>query len=115
MIDKNQSSSFYRMSSQPKKISIPIVLPQITKAWSPKLLANLNGEFDVKIAKLRGEYVFHAHPDTDELFYVVSGTLIMKLREDGNPESHVLEDIVVSLNPKIVIDKSSLLSCEKYS
>lgn len=82
--------------SQPKQLSLPVVLPQITKAWSPKLLANLNGEYDIKIAKLRGEYVFHAHPDTDEFFYIVSGTLIMKLREDGHPGSHGLEDVVVN-------------------
>jgi mannose-6-phosphate isomerase-like protein (cupin superfamily) len=84
-------------SQQPKKLSLPTILPQITKTWSPKLLANLNNEYDVKIAKLRGEYVFHAHPNTDEFFYIVSGTLIMKLKEAGEPASHRLEDVVVSL------------------
>jgi mannose-6-phosphate isomerase-like protein (cupin superfamily) len=84
------------MSNEQKKISIPEILPQITKPWSPKLLANLNNEYDLKIAKLRGEFVFHSHPDTDELFYVLSGTLIMRFKEPGVEESQGREDIVVS-------------------
>jgi mannose-6-phosphate isomerase-like protein (cupin superfamily) len=84
------------MPSQQNKISIPRILPQITTPWSPKLLANLNGEYDLKIAKLRGEFVFHAHADTDELFYILSGTLIMRMKEPGNAESHEREDVTVS-------------------
>jgi mannose-6-phosphate isomerase-like protein (cupin superfamily) len=83
------------MSNQHQKISIPRILPQITTPWSPKLLANLNGEYDFKISKLRGAFVFHSHPDTDELFYILSGTLVMRMKEPGNEESQEREDVTV--------------------
>jgi mannose-6-phosphate isomerase-like protein (cupin superfamily) len=83
---------------QPAKVSIPTILPQITKPWSPKLLANLNGEYDLKVAKLKDEFVFHAHPDTDELFYILSGALIMRLKEPGNESSQDLADVIVSFS-----------------
>lgn len=83
------------MLTQPVKVSIPTILPQITQPWSPKLLGSINNEYDFKIAKLRGSYVFHAHHDTDELFYIVSGTLNMRLKEPGNEETRELEDVLV--------------------
>jgi mannose-6-phosphate isomerase-like protein (cupin superfamily) len=76
------------------KLSVPNLIPKIDKPWSPKLLANLNNEYDVKVARLRGSYIFHAHPETDELFYIISGTLLMKLKEN---EASPLDDLVVSL------------------
>jgi mannose-6-phosphate isomerase-like protein (cupin superfamily) len=48
--------------------------------WSPKILAGLNG-FHVKIAKLKGEFVWHHHADEDELFMVIKGQLLIKLRD----------------------------------
>lgn len=57
----------------PQRLSHPLILPQITKFWSQKLLANLNGEYEINMAKLCGEFVFSAHLDTDEFFYIVSG------------------------------------------
>jgi len=83
--------------TQPKKLSVPTLVPNITKPWSPKLLANLNGEYDFKVARLRGSYIFHAHPNTDELFYILEGTLLMKLKEEGNESTAHLEDVVVSV------------------
>lgn len=74
------------------KISVPAAIQKIEKPWSPKLLANLNNEYDIKIAKPRGSYIFHAHPDTDELFYILSGSLLMKLKEH---EESPFEDIEV--------------------
>ncbi len=48
--------------------------------WSPRVVGVLNGQL-VKIAKIRGEFVWHAHPDEDELFFVVRGALTLRLRE----------------------------------
>lgn len=48
--------------------------------WSPKIVGELNGQH-VKLAKLEGEFVWHHHDDEDELFLVVKGQLIMKLRD----------------------------------
>ena len=48
--------------------------------WSPKLAARLN-DYEVKLVKIKGEFVWHAHEDTDELFLVVEGQLTIQLRD----------------------------------
>ena len=47
---------------------------KFTDTWSPKVVARLN-DYEVKLAKLDGEFVWHDHPDTDELFLVLDGSL----------------------------------------
>lgn len=48
--------------------------------WSPKIAGELNGQ-QVKLAKLKGEFVWHKHDHEDELFLVVKGSFKMELRE----------------------------------
>jgi mannose-6-phosphate isomerase-like protein (cupin superfamily) len=48
--------------------------------WTPKVVARLN-DYEVKLAKLKGEFVWHDHPDTDELFLVLEGRLSIRLRD----------------------------------
>lgn len=48
--------------------------------WSPKLVARIN-DYDVKIVRISGEFVWHTHADTDELFLVLEGTLTIQLRD----------------------------------
>ncbi len=48
--------------------------------WSPKLVGELNGQH-VKLAKIKGEFVWHHHEAEDELFLVVKGRLVIKLRD----------------------------------
>lgn len=48
--------------------------------WSPKIVGELNGQ-QVKLAKLKGEFVWHHHDNEDELFLVVKGQLLMKFRD----------------------------------
>ena len=48
--------------------------------WSPRIVGELNDSY-VKLAKLKGEFVWHTHEKEDELFLVVKGTLVIKLRE----------------------------------
>ena len=52
----------------------------VPEAWQPHRLTSVN-DYDVKVARLHGEFVWHAHPDTDELFLVVSGRLTIRLRD----------------------------------
>ena len=52
----------------------------IDEYWSPKIVGELNRQY-VKLAKLRGEFIWHHHQDEDELFLVVKGRLIIKLRD----------------------------------
>ena len=51
----------------------------IQEYWSPKIVGELNGQH-IKLAKLIGEFIWHHHEDEDELFLVVKGRLIIKLR-----------------------------------
>ncbi|KJK54454.1 cupin [Streptomyces sp. NRRL F-4428] len=55
-------------------------LAGFTEHWAPRRIARVN-DYEVKVAKVRGEFVWHTHEDTDELFLVVSGTLTIRLRE----------------------------------
>jgi len=50
--------------------------------WSPKIVAQLNG-LHVKAVKIRGEFVWHRHAETDELFFVHKGMLTIRLRDAG--------------------------------
>src|ERR1700687_2046316 len=48
--------------------------------WSPKIAGELNDSF-VKLVKLKGEFVWHDHEAEDELFLVIKGNLLIKLRD----------------------------------
>lgn len=48
--------------------------------WSPRIAAELNGQH-LKLAKIKGEFVWHSHPEADELFMVVRGSIDIELRE----------------------------------
>ncbi len=48
--------------------------------WSPKIAGELNDSY-IKLAKLKGEFVWHRHEQEDELFLVVKGRLLIKLRD----------------------------------
>ena len=56
--------------------------------WSPKVVARLN-DYEIKLAKLKGEFVWHTHDDTDELFLVIEGTLTIQLRDAPGVEQSV--------------------------
>lgn len=53
---------------------------QFTDQWSPKAIARLN-DYEVKLVRVEGEFVWHDHPDTDELFLVLDGELVIQLRD----------------------------------
>ena len=57
---------------------------RIDEPWHPYIVAELNGQ-QVKLAKLEGEFVWHAHDEEDEMFLVVDGRLTIELR-DGKVE-----------------------------
>lgn len=53
--------------------------------WSPRLAATLNGQ-ELKVAKLADAFVWHSHPEADELFWVVDGELTVKLRDEPDQQ-----------------------------
>lgn len=63
-----------------EKVNIREKLAQFEELWSPKLVARVN-ETDVRLVKLRGEFVWHHHDDEDELFLVVRGRLLIEFRD----------------------------------
>ncbi len=67
----------------------------INDLWKPKVIAELNGQ-QVKIAKVKGEFVWHDHKDEDELFFIVQGTLKMMFRD---------KTVVVNAGEMIVVPK----------
>jgi mannose-6-phosphate isomerase-like protein (cupin superfamily) len=48
--------------------------------WSPKIVGDLN-DSHVKIAKIKGDFVWHKHDNEDELFLIIKGTLLIKFRD----------------------------------
>ena len=55
-------------------------LSAFSEHWSPKIVARFNGH-DVMVVKAKGEFVRHAHPDTDDLFLLHKGRLTIQPRE----------------------------------
>lgn len=57
---------------------------QFSERWQPKVIAAMN-DYQFKLARLEGDFVWHAHPETDEAFIVVDGALRIDFR-DGHVE-----------------------------
>ncbi|NVJ51134.1 MAG: cupin domain-containing protein [Gammaproteobacteria bacterium] len=55
-------------------------LAKITEHWSPRVIAQLN-DYYFKLVKVKGDFVWHSHEDTDEAFLVLEGQLTIKFRE----------------------------------
>jgi mannose-6-phosphate isomerase-like protein (cupin superfamily) len=66
-----------------------------SECWRPKIVGELNDSF-VKLARLKGEFVWHRHEREDELFLVIKGSLVVKLRD---------RDIVVGEGQLVVIPR----------
>lgn len=60
--------------------NIRTALEGLTEPWQPHRLTSVN-DYDVKVVKLEGEFVWHSHPETDELFLVIDGSLTIQLRD----------------------------------
>jgi len=68
------------MTSPIEKVSLEAAFARFSEHWSPKIVGELN-DFQVKLVKVAGEFVWHRHELEDELFLVVRGSLTMKLRD----------------------------------
>lgn len=75
------------MTDEP--ISLAKALSSFDALWSPRIVTRVN-DYDVRIAKVEGEHVWHAHDDTDEFFLVLDGELSISLREPGGERTVVL-------------------------
>lgn len=64
-----------------KVINLEEKFSKFEEYWTPKIIGEMNGQ-DVKIAKVKGEFVWHNHKEEDELFYIIKGSLKIDF-EDG--------------------------------
>lgn len=62
-----------------KKINIKQKFSKISEYWSPKVLAEMN-DYEFKIARIKGEFIWHNHTETDEVFIVIEGSMKILLR-----------------------------------
>lgn len=62
------------------KVSLIEKFGKCTELWSPKIVGKLNRQY-VKLEKLNGEFMWHHHKNEDELFMVVKGRFVIKLKD----------------------------------
>ncbi len=63
-----------------KVIKIQEKFSKFSEHWSPKIIAQMN-DYHLKIAKIQGEFVWHNHPETDEVFIVIQGEMQIAFRD----------------------------------
>ncbi|TGJ88316.1 hypothetical protein E0Z10_g494 [Xylaria hypoxylon] len=86
-------------------VSIPSTFASFSETWSPRLIAAVNDQH-VKIAKIDGGFIFHAHQDSDELFYLLSGDLTLEIETgDEGVEPKSVEAVVMKVGDVYVVPK----------
>ena len=78
-----------------QSINLAEKLATFSDHWSPKIVASYNGN-DIMVVKVKGEFVWHAHDDTDDLFLVLEGRIKIEMR-DG--------DVTLSAGDLFVVPK----------
>jgi mannose-6-phosphate isomerase-like protein (cupin superfamily) len=59
-------------------------LSEINELWSPRIVASMN-DHELKLTRIQGEFEWHSHSDTDEVFIVLSGEMLMDFRDSPVP------------------------------
>ena len=77
----------------PKAINLSDKLAKIDALWTPKIVAQMN-DYYIKLVKIEDEFVWHSHPETDEVFLVIEGSMRIDFR-DGAVELSEGEMVVV--------------------
>lgn len=78
-----------------QKVNIKEKLSKFSEHWSPKIVGEISDCY-VKVVKIKGEFVWHKHENEDEMFLVIKGTLVIKLRT---------EDIILEEGEFFIIPK----------
>jgi mannose-6-phosphate isomerase-like protein (cupin superfamily) len=76
-------------------INLTEKLAKFTDHWSPKIIGGYNGN-DLMVVKVKGEFKWHSHPETDDFFMVLKGCLTIKLRD---------RDVVLNAGEIFVVPK----------
>ena len=64
----------------PDSINLLMKFDRISEPWQPRVVAEMN-DYQFKLAKLEGDFVWHSHADTDEAFFVIEGELRIDFRD----------------------------------
>ncbi len=64
----------------PEKINLSEKLATFNETWSPKIVGDLD-DYHIKLVKIEGDFVWHAHENEDEMFFVLDGTMDMDFRD----------------------------------
>ena len=78
MENNNNFNKGNKMLSE--KINLKEKYLKFTKHWSPRIIAEMN-DYQFKLAKIKGEFVWHDHKHTDETFIVIEGEMSLKFRD----------------------------------
>ncbi len=62
------------------KVNLPEKLGSFSDHWAPRIVARYN-DHEVRLVKVEGEFIWHSHDDTDELFLILDGELDMEFRD----------------------------------
>ncbi|MCS7479524.1 cupin domain-containing protein [Umezawaea endophytica] len=92
------------MTTQP--IDINTALDGFDAIWSPRIITNVN-DYDIRIAKVKGDHVWHVHESTDEFFLVLDGELDIALREPDGERVVTLRKDSVFVVPRGTFHKPS--------
>lgn len=75
------------------KVNIAEKLSLFSEHWQPKIVGNMD-DYEIKLAKFAGDFVWHKHDNTDEMFLVIEGSFTMKLR-DGDIDIQQGEFVII--------------------
>lgn len=92
------------MTNEP--VALDQALASFDAVWSPRIVTRVN-DYDVRIAKVHGEHVWHVHDTTDEFFLVLEGELRIALREAAGERTVVLARGEVFTVPRGTFHKPS--------
>jgi len=93
------------------KVNLQEKLSLFSDHWSPKIVGELNGQ-QVKLVKIKGEFVWHKHDNEDELFFVIKGSFKMEYRDktvDVNENEFLIVPRGVEHRPVAVEEVSIML------
>lgn len=76
-----------------ERINLSEKLAGFKDRWKPKVIGQLNN-YQVKLVKIKDDFVWHSHPDTDELFLVLKGDMVIDFR-DGKSHLSAGEMVIV--------------------
>ncbi|KIF71275.1 cupin [Streptomyces sp. AcH 505] len=95
-----------RTQPSTRPIALAAALDSFDAVWSPRIVTRVN-DYDIRIAKVVGEHIWHVHEQTDEFFQVLEGELLIGLREDGGERTVTLPRGSVFTVPRGIWHKPS--------